>query len=216
MTTKMNLLGSLKNKLSNQINDTSGAIDIIVIQNENGLLAATPFYCKFGRVLIPKSTELVVDVKINDQFVSTFRMAFDENGDSAYIQNSFKSILEDKKLDHEGKNHSKSDSSIDYYLKAAKALENAINKIDTEPIESNSSEPFFYIQLSDSEKIHDPITSNDKCVENNTLIKKNYYVDLKSKNTSKLFELTSDQLKCFKLKKGNIHNYILILNALFT
>ena len=205
----MNLLGGLKNKLTTQIKETSfsGAIDIIVIQNENDRLASTPFYCKFGKVLISESTELTVDIKINDQFTSTFRMAFTENGDSAYVQNSFNSIIKNEKLNQNEKKNSKSNLSVDDYLKAAKALQNAIINSETNPIESNSSQPLFYIQLNDCETLSNPSILNVSSAENETLNQK--YSE--SQNSSKIFELTSDQLKCFKLNHG-IYIYIQLLN----
>lgn len=209
----MNLLGSIKNKLTSQINDTnfSGAIDVIVIQNEDGWLSSTPFYCKFGKVALSKPfAELTVDIVINEKLTSTFRMAFPESGESSYVENSFKPIQEEKKLINDEIIHSRSDSTIDDYLKAAKALENAINNSDTKSIESSSSEPFFYIELNDYETLVEPKASKNSADETGTVALKKYYVEMKTKNNSKLFELTSDQLKNLKLKQGKHYFFVAV------
>lgn len=118
--------GEFKNKLSTQLNEISlsGAIDVIVIQQENGSLASTPFYCKFGKIGVFQTIEKTVEVRINGELNSNFKMVFADNGDAFYINNSFQIIKND----------------LTKYLQAARALE---NKLDS------NKEPLFFIETSE-------------------------------------------------------------------
>ena len=175
----MEFIGEIRNKLKCQFNETNfyGAIDIIVIQDEENNLASTPFYCKFGNLGIKNPTLKTVEIRINDNLTSNFRMIFLESGDGYYVNNSFKIV---KAITVEPK--------LNDYLKAAKSLENAIMNKTT----NTDSKPFFFVEtIDDSEESDNSINQEIPISELDNL-----------SNSSLLFDLNSDKLKCFGLKEG--------------
>lgn len=180
----MEFIGEIKKKVKSQLNETnfSGAIDIVVVQNESNILASTPFYCKFGNLGIKSATMKSVKIKINDILTSKFNMVFLENGEAYYVEDSFKII---KTVTDEPK--------LNDYLEAAKFLEIAL--VNNNAI-NNETKPLFYVENLDEE-------SDDSV----SLISQEIPIaDLtnKTKNSSLLFDLNSDQLKCFCLNQGSL------------
>ena len=45
----------------------SGALDVIVIENEDGSMVCSPFHVRFGKFKLPKSKEKRVNICINDK-----------------------------------------------------------------------------------------------------------------------------------------------------
>ncbi|ORZ34705.1 Lipin/Ned1/Smp2-domain-containing protein [Catenaria anguillulae PL171] len=63
----------------------SGAIDIVVVQHQDGSLAASPFHVRFGKLQLLRPYEKVVEVKINDQVVPDLKMKVGDAGEAFFV-----------------------------------------------------------------------------------------------------------------------------------
>jgi len=63
----------------------TGAIDVIVIQSEDGTYRSSPFHVRFGKLGVLKSREKVVDLEINGETVS-IQMKLDDNGAAFFVE----------------------------------------------------------------------------------------------------------------------------------
>ena len=63
----------------------TGAIDVIVVQQEDGSFKCSPFHVRFGKLGVLKANEKVVDIEINDQEV-TLKMKLDETGAAFFVE----------------------------------------------------------------------------------------------------------------------------------
>ena len=65
----------------------SGAMDVIVIQRQDGTMASTPFYVKFGRFKLLKSNKLKVDLVVNEHSTD-ISMELKKNGKAIFVRYS--------------------------------------------------------------------------------------------------------------------------------
>jgi phosphatidate phosphatase PAH1 len=195
----MNFFTEIKQKLNTQLSDLntpkfSGAIDVIVIQDENDSLSSTPFYVKFGKIGVTEPTEKTVELKINNKLKAVFKMIFKENGDAEYVLNSFKIIEKEFDL---MKCNNKSNNLLDSYFKNTEVFESKMNDLNSYQIKS---EPVFYVSDDDEEDLK---VLSEWLDESESL-----FVHKEISNAfqtySKVFTLTSDQLKGFNLNLGII------------
>ncbi|XP_022083388.1 phosphatidate phosphatase LPIN3-like [Acanthaster planci] len=87
------LLSSFKTFYS-EINPATltGAIDVIVVQQEDGSLFCSPFHVRFGKMGVLRSREKVVYIEINGEQVD-LRMKLGENGEAFFLEEA---AVEDK------------------------------------------------------------------------------------------------------------------------
>ncbi|KAI8486865.1 Lipin-3 [Branchiostoma belcheri] len=73
----------------NEINAATltGAIDIVVVQQEDGSYSCSPFHVRFGKMGVLHSREKVVDITINGQNVG-LQMKLGEAGEAFFVQES--------------------------------------------------------------------------------------------------------------------------------
>ena len=62
----------------------SGAIDIIVVQHDDGLLTSTPFHVRFGKLQLLKSREKLVTIAVNGHECD-FRMKLGHAGEAFFV-----------------------------------------------------------------------------------------------------------------------------------
>lgn len=62
----------------------SGAIDIVVVQHENGDLACSPFHVRFGKLSVLRPTEKKVEISVNGQKVD-FPMKVGDAGEAFFV-----------------------------------------------------------------------------------------------------------------------------------
>jgi len=63
----------------------TGAIDVIVIEGEDGKLRTCPFHVRFGKLGVLKAREKIVDITINGEPVS-IQMKLDDNGAAFFVE----------------------------------------------------------------------------------------------------------------------------------
>merc|ERR1719414_2008968 len=63
----------------------TGAIDVIVVQSEDGSLRSSPFHVRFGKLGVLKSREKIVDLEVNGEQVS-IQMKLDDNGAAFFVE----------------------------------------------------------------------------------------------------------------------------------
>ncbi|BFZ57507.1 lipin Ned1 [Savitreella phatthalungensis] len=85
----MNLLGRAVGSVSktwNSINPAtlSGAIDVVVVEQENGDLACSPFHVRFGKFQLLRPSEKKVDFKLNSTKVP-FPMKLGDGGEAFFV-----------------------------------------------------------------------------------------------------------------------------------
>ncbi len=188
----MNFLTEIKQKLNTQLSDLntpkfSGAIDVIVIQHENDFLSSTPFYIKFGKIGVTEPTEKTVELKINNKLKAIFKMIFKENGDAEYVLNTFKII--EKEIDLIRCNN-KSNNLLDNYF------ESKMNDLNNYQIKS---EPVFYVSDDDED-----LKVLSEWLDESESLFVHKEISNAFQTYSKVFTLTSDQLKGFNLNLGII------------
>ncbi|CAK9292132.1 unnamed protein product [Gordionus sp. m RMFG-2023] len=64
----------------------SGAIDVIIIQQEDGSYISSPFHVKFGKLGVIRSREKIVDIEINEEYVEDLHMKLGESGEAFFVQ----------------------------------------------------------------------------------------------------------------------------------
>ena len=63
----------------------SGAIDIVVVQQPDGSLRSTPFHVRFGKLLLLKPREKIVNLTVNGQQVELW-MKLGYSGEAFFIE----------------------------------------------------------------------------------------------------------------------------------
>ena len=94
----MNYVRSISGSVSktwNSINPAtlSGAIDVIVVEHEDGTLACSPFHVRFGKFSLLRPHEKKVDFKVND-VKQDFPMKLGEGGEAFFVFETTNSIPE--------------------------------------------------------------------------------------------------------------------------
>ncbi|KAI8881765.1 LNS2-domain-containing protein [Backusella circina FSU 941] len=82
-------LGSLITSVHNFYNEInpatlSGAIDIVVVEHEDGEMACSPFHVRFGKLSVMMPQEKRVEIKVNDQVVP-YVMKVGEAGEAFFV-----------------------------------------------------------------------------------------------------------------------------------
>ena len=95
----MNYVRSLTSGVSkgwNSINPAtlSGAIDVIVVELEDGSLACSPFHVRFGKYQILRPSDKKVEFKVNDE-KQNYAMKLGEGGEAFFVFETTASIPED-------------------------------------------------------------------------------------------------------------------------
>ena len=88
------LSGSVS-KTWNSINPAtlSGAIDVIVVEQEDGSLACSPFHVRFGKFSLLRPSEKKVEFKVNDER-RDFPMKLGEGGEAFFVFETSSSVPE--------------------------------------------------------------------------------------------------------------------------
>ncbi|XP_033106189.1 phosphatidate phosphatase LPIN2-like [Anneissia japonica] len=86
----MNYVGRLLSNVKymyNEINPATltGAIDVIVVQQEDGSYQCSPFHVRFGKMGVLRSKEKVVDIEVNGEPVD-LQMKLGENGEAFFVE----------------------------------------------------------------------------------------------------------------------------------
>jgi len=63
----------------------TGAIDVIVVEQEDGTLAASPFHVRFGKLGVLKAKEKIVDLEVNGEPVD-LHMKLDDTGAAFFVE----------------------------------------------------------------------------------------------------------------------------------
>ncbi|XP_064651749.1 phosphatidate phosphatase LPIN2-like isoform X2 [Lineus longissimus] len=86
----MNYIGRLFSNVRgyyNEINSATltGAIDVVVVEQEDGSLICSPFHVRFGKIGVLRSREKVVDIEVNGQGVG-LHMKLGEAGEAFFVE----------------------------------------------------------------------------------------------------------------------------------
>ena len=76
---------SLKDVFDYNSSTLSGALDVIVIQHEDGTLHASPFHVRFGKWKVFKSKEKQVTIQVNGEKVSV-GMKLGSSGEAFFVE----------------------------------------------------------------------------------------------------------------------------------
>lgn len=87
---RMNYIGKFISNFKdfyNEINAATltGAIDVIVVQQEDGTLVSSPFHVRFGKMGVLRSREKMVDIEINGEPVD-IHMKLGETGEAFFVE----------------------------------------------------------------------------------------------------------------------------------
>lgn len=90
----MNYIGKLVNNVRhfyNEINSStlSGALDIVVVEQPDGVFKSSPFYVKFGKLGVLRSKEKMVDVTVNGNVINAIIMKLSQNGDAYFVSQDY-------------------------------------------------------------------------------------------------------------------------------
>ncbi|KAJ4756311.1 Phosphatidate phosphatase PAH2 [Rhynchospora pubera] len=81
-------LGSYINLVSGPFHPFGGAIDIVVVQQQDGTFKSSPWYVRFGKFQgVLKSKEKIVDISVNGEDVG-FHMYLDHKGEAFFLHDA--------------------------------------------------------------------------------------------------------------------------------
>ncbi|KAJ1696710.1 hypothetical protein LUZ63_005222 [Rhynchospora breviuscula] len=81
-------LGSYINLVSGPFHPFGGAIDIVVVQQQDGTFKSSPWYVRFGKFQgVLKSREKIVDISVNGEDVG-FHMYLDHKGEAFFLRDA--------------------------------------------------------------------------------------------------------------------------------
>merc|ERR1712128_352335 len=63
----------------------TGAIDVIVVEQEDGTFKSSPFHVRFGKLGVLKSKEKIVDLEVNGEPVD-LQMKLDDTGAAFFVE----------------------------------------------------------------------------------------------------------------------------------
>ncbi len=63
----------------------TGAIDVVVVEHDNGTFVSSPFHVRFGKMGVLKAREKIVDIEVNDEPVE-IHMKLDEFGVAFFVE----------------------------------------------------------------------------------------------------------------------------------
>ena len=70
----------------------SGAIDIIVVVQPDGTLRSTPFHVRFGKLLLLRSREKTVTLKVNGEELTEVHMKLGNTGEAFFVVETFEDV----------------------------------------------------------------------------------------------------------------------------
>ena len=96
----MNYVGKLARgfkEFYNEINPATltGAIDVVVVEQEDGSFRSSPFHVRFGKLGVIRSRERIVDIEINGQQCD-LHMKLGEAGEAYFVEEDAASSDEDE------------------------------------------------------------------------------------------------------------------------
>ncbi|XP_076807035.1 phosphatidate phosphatase LPIN1-like isoform X2 [Clavelina lepadiformis] len=79
--------GYLRN-MYNQINPATltGAIDILVVEQPDGTLLASPFHVRFGKLGVLRAKEKLVNITVNDERIRDLHMKLGDQGEAFFLE----------------------------------------------------------------------------------------------------------------------------------
>lgn len=75
----------------------SGAIDIIVVEQEDGTLKSTPFHVRFGKLQLLSSTEKTVTIQVNEE-ETDLKMKLGSAGEAFFVEETDQSDISPSQL----------------------------------------------------------------------------------------------------------------------
>ncbi|CAM9556983.1 unnamed protein product, partial [Ectocarpus sp. 13 AM-2016] len=85
----MNVLRGAKNYVTGALGfssgETSGALDIMVVQHEDGVMSCTPFHVRFAKVHVTSSRERVIQLRVNGR-VAPLCMKLGAAGEAFFVE----------------------------------------------------------------------------------------------------------------------------------
>ena len=63
----------------------TGAIDVVIVKQEDGTYLCSPFHVRFGKIGVLRSKEKIVDIEVNDEPVEIF-MKLGDNGEAFFVE----------------------------------------------------------------------------------------------------------------------------------
>ncbi|DAZ94867.1 TPA: hypothetical protein N0F65_008169 [Lagenidium giganteum] len=95
----MNVIYSVKDYVTNVFDfkqgTMSGAIDIVVVQNEDGEFRCTPFHVHFGRIQLKDKAEKQVRVVVNGKLVDGVKMKLGAAGEAFFVDKVHQPVDDD-------------------------------------------------------------------------------------------------------------------------
>lgn len=220
-------------KLKSQYHDinsanNSVAIDVVVVRSRDGTYKSSPFYVRFGKLDILKSSGQTVEIEVNGQYVSDISMRLDENGEGHFRFENVKSQPSEQDVVILNGRNSPTLQEASPFFKASQMLKEMMEKQQQEQsstlsnrhsrsmdnlfdlgkheIKKNGSWPDNLSQIKPAESPKTPKSSRSKTTNND--VKRNLNHELIEKlglkdghNEIKYFIFTP---KGFKVVHGNI------------
>ncbi|CAF0713107.1 unnamed protein product [Brachionus calyciflorus] len=87
----MEIFGKVAKNIKGFYNDINsatltGAIDVVVVEQEDGSFKGSPFHVRFGKLGVIRSKERVVDIEINGEPVEDLHMKLGEAGEAYFLE----------------------------------------------------------------------------------------------------------------------------------
>mmetsp|Transcript_30350 Transcript_30350/g.84838 ORF Transcript_30350/g.84838 Transcript_30350/m.84838 type:complete len:941 (-) Transcript_30350:1526-4348(-) len=79
------LVDGVNNYFDINLATLSGAIDVIVIRQSDGTLRSSPFHVRFGKLILLRTREKVVHLKVNDIELENVRMMLGSTGEAYFV-----------------------------------------------------------------------------------------------------------------------------------
>jgi len=70
----------------------TGAIDVIVVEQEDGTFVSSPFHVRFGKLGLLKARDKVVDIQVNGDSIADIHMKLDDNGAAFFVEGKKKKL----------------------------------------------------------------------------------------------------------------------------
>lgn len=160
----------------------TGAIDVIVVQQEDGSFKCSPFHVRFGKLGVFKSREMIVDIEINGQPVD-LHMELGEAGEAYFLEDIFESSTEDENCEINmcssgSSSTSSSLSSSPDNLSSSYKCKSCVN----ESLENTNLQAPSSLALAQENKPAEPlkpmiISEGSSSLSNQTLVKTNFFSD---------------------------------------
>jgi phosphatidate phosphatase LPIN len=128
----------------------TGAIDVIVVQQEDGSFRSSPFHVRFGKLGVIKSREKKVYIEINDEMVEELNMELGDAGEAYFTEkcsnnnnnnnNETSSHIEQQQEQRQQNNQNEYDDPDDDDEKISSSESLTINSIQTTTIKEQQQQ----------------------------------------------------------------------------